>query len=353
MPGLDLTPLTSGSLLFVQALDTVASEKTLSLTRYMLTGVVAQMYNCGMGAETMELAELSSPEIDSLDRERTLFALAISPLEVHGPHLPLGTDVWLAEEVRDRALDKIRERHPELDFVIFPSFYIGSDTIPGSVEVDSRAVNFALRANAAFLADRGFRYLLVTDNHGGPRHQVATAKAVRRLYRKRGFHIVAPFLSFFRRMVELDPELLSRLGAGEGSCGDDQDSHAGLNETSLMLQAMPDRVRPMWKDLTRVSINPRRLPNLLLGALGRGMRALGMEELGKDLGHVGLMLSWVTEENPSTYIGEPCGASPEAGERMLDAFSDEAADGVDAALEGKPPYQTPLGWSLRFIEPSR
>ena len=106
-------------------------------------------------------------------------------------------------------------------------------------------------------------------------------------------------------------------------------------------------------DMTRVSINPRRLPNLLLGALGRGMRALGVEELGKDLGHVGLMLSWVTEENPSTYIGEPCGASPEAGERMLDAFSDEAADGVDAALEGKPPYYTPLGWSLRFIEPSR
>ena len=301
----------------------------------------------------MQLAELSSPEIDALDREKTLFAMALSPLEVHGPHLPLGTDVWLAEEVRDRALAKIGERHPELDLVIFPSFYIGNDTIPGSVEVDSRAINYVLRANAAFLADRGFRYLLVTDNHGGPRHQVATAKAVKRMYGKRGFYIVAPFLRFFRRMVELDPELLSRLGAGAGACGDDTDSHAGLNETSLMLRAMPDRVRPQWRELARVSINPRRLPNLLLGTVGRGLRALGLEELGKDLAHAGLMLSWVTEESPSTYIGEPCGATPEAGERMLDAFSDEAADGVDAALRGEPPYHTPLGWSLRFIEPSR
>jgi creatinine amidohydrolase/Fe(II)-dependent formamide hydrolase-like protein len=193
----------------------------------------------------------------------------------------------------------------------------------------------------------------VTDNHGGPRHQIATAKAAQRLYAKSGVHIISPFLSFFRRMVELDPELLSRLGAGRGACGDDQDSHAGLNETSLMLKAFPGEVRPIWKELARVSINPRRLPNLVLGALGRVLQALGAKELGKDISHVGLMLSWVTEKKPSTYIGEPCGASPEAGERMLDAFSDEAAGAVDAALEGKAPYHTPLGWSLRIIEPSR
>jgi len=306
-----------------------------------------------MAGRTIELAELSSPEIDSLDREKTLFVMALSPLEVHGPHLPLGTDVWLAEEVRDRALEKIGERHPELDFVLLPSYYMGSNTIPGSVEVDSRAINLVLRANATFLADRGFRYLLLTDNHGGPRHQIATAKAVQRLYAKRDFNIIAPFLSFYRRMIELEPELLSRLGAGAGACGDAQDNHAGLNETSLMLKAYPEKVRPQWKELARVSINPRRWPNLILGTLGRGLRALGLEEMGKDVSHVGLMLSWVTEKDPSNYIGEPCAATPEAGDRMLDAFSDEAADAVDAALSGKPPYHTPLGWSLRIIELSR
>ena len=306
-----------------------------------------------MSGNVLQLAEMSSPEIDSLDRDNTLFVMALSPLEVHGPHLPLGTDVWVAEEIRDRAMEKIGKSHPELDFVLLPPYYMGSDTIPGSVEVDSRAINLVLRATATFLADRGFHYLLLTDNHGGPRHQIATAKAVQRLYAKRDFHIVAPFLSFFRRMVELDPDLLARLGAGKGAVGDDQDSHAGLNETSLMLKAFPEKVRPEWKELSRVSINPRRWPNLLLGALGRMIKALGAEEMGKDISHVGLMLSWVTEKEPSNYIGEPGGASPEAGERMLDAFSQEAADAVDAALAGKPPYHTPLGWSLRIIEPSR
>lgn len=306
-----------------------------------------------MKGDILELAEMSNPEVNDLDRERTLFVMCLSPMEVHGPHLPLGTDVRVAQEVKDRTLVKLRERRPDLQFVLFPPYFMGSDTIPGSMEVDSRAVNLLLKAGAGFLADRGFRYLLVADNHGGPRHQIATAKAVKRLYEKRGFHIVAPFLHFFRRMVELDPLLLERLGVGAGACGDVEDSHAGLNETSLMLCTDPEKVRPMWRELTRTSIKRNRWPNLLLGALGRGLRYLGMEEMGDDIGYVGLMLSWVTESDPPTYIGEPLAATPEAGERMLDAFSDEAADAVEAALAGEPPYHSPLGWSLRFIEPSR
>ena len=297
--------------------------------------------------------DLTGPEIDSLDRENSVFVLTISPLEVHGPHLPLGTDVWVAEEVRERALAKASERDPELDFVVFPSFCLGSDTIPGSVETDSRAVNLVLRGIAGFLARRGFRYLLVVDNHGGPRHQIATAKAVRRLYREHGFHIIAPFLSFYRRMVELDPALLARLGAGPGACGDAQDCHAGLNETSLMLRAYPEKVRPLWKELGRIFINTGRWPGILLGSAGKLLRLLGREELGRDLSYVGQMLCWVTEKHPSNYIGEPGAASPEAGDRMLDAFSDEAVDRLEAALRGEPPYHTPLGWTLRFMEPSR
>ncbi len=301
----------------------------------------------------MELANLSSPEIDALDPARTLFLMALSPLEVHGPHLPMGTDVWIAEEIHGRAIAKIREGHPDLDFVVFPSYYLGSDTIPRSIEVDSRAIFYVLKATGEFLADRGFKYLMVLDNHGGPRHQIATAKAVDKLYRKSGFQIIAPFLSFFRRMVDVDPALVERLGAGRGACGDVEDSHAGLNETSLMLCAHPGEVRPEWEKLPRTAINPKRWPGRLMGLVGKALGALGLKDLAYDVSYAGVLLSWVTEKNPPNYIGEPRAASPEAGDRMLDAFSDEAADLFEAALRGEPPYHTPIGWSLRFIEPSR
>lgn len=306
-----------------------------------------------MSGRIIELAELSGPEIDELDPGRTLFVMAMSPLEVHGPHLPMGTDVWVAEELQSRTIEKVRESHPDFEFVVFPSYYLGSDTIPGSVEVDSRAVFHVLKASGEFLADRGFRYLLVLDNHGGPRHQIAAAKAVRKLYRKRGFNVIVPFLSFFRRMADVDPSLVEHVGAGRGACGDVEDSHAGLNETSLMLCARPDAVRPQYRELPRTAINQRRWPGLLLGLAGRGLKAIGLEDMGEDIAYAGVLLSWVTMKNPPNYIGEPCAATPEAGDRMLEAHSLDAAGQVEAVLRGEPPYCTPIGWSLRFIEPSR
>ncbi|MBU1671770.1 MAG: creatininase family protein [Actinobacteria bacterium] len=304
-----------------------------------------------MSSTILKIAEMTSPEIDALDRARTLFVMALSPLEVHGPHLPLGTDVIVAEEIRDRALAKLSERLPDFDFVLFPSYSLGSDTIPRSMEVDSRAVFYVVSAAAAFLADRGFRYLLVTDNHGGPRHQIATAKAVRKAF-KRGVSVCAPFLSFYRRMVENDPVLMDRLGAGPGACGDTDDCHAGLNETSLMLKASPGQVRGEWTGLQRTAIGRRRWPNLLLGNVGRLLQALGAGKLAADVRYLGVMLSWVTMKEPHTYIGEPGAASEQAGDRMLDAFSDEAVEAVEAAVAGGEPYHTPIGWSLRFLEPS-
>ena len=39
-----------------------------------------------------KLEELRWPQIDALDRERTMFILPIGMLEEHGPHLPIGAD---------------------------------------------------------------------------------------------------------------------------------------------------------------------------------------------------------------------------------------------------------------------
>lgn len=310
-------------------------------------------YTPGMAEKMEYLAELTTLELDALDRGRTICVLALSPLEVHGPHLPLGTDVFVAEEVRDRAIEKLKAAHPEYGYLYLPSYYLGSDTIPGSVAFDSRAVNLTLRGLGEFLASRGFRYLLVFDNHGGPRHQIAIAKAANRLYRKDSFLLIAPFLSFYRRMVENDPALLESIQAGPGACGDIDDCHAGLNETSLMLASRPEEVRTGWDRLERTGIRKGRWPAVLLGALAKLAAAVKAEELAGDITLVGTMLSWTTEKCPPTYIGEPREASPQAGERMLDAFAEEALTCFEACLAGAPPPAHPLGWSLRFLEPSR
>lgn len=40
------------------------------------------------------LEEMSTRALDALDRQRTVIILTVSPLEEHGPHLPLGVDAF-------------------------------------------------------------------------------------------------------------------------------------------------------------------------------------------------------------------------------------------------------------------
>ncbi len=76
----------------------------------------------------LEYVKMRLPELSALDRESTVFIISVSPIEVHGPpHLPVGTDVFIAEELAARYIRELFARHPELTFVTLPSLYLGSD----------------------------------------------------------------------------------------------------------------------------------------------------------------------------------------------------------------------------------
>ncbi len=53
-------------------------------------------------ANVLKLEELTYPDIDQLDRERSIFFLTFGNLEEHGPQLPVGSDYFQAVGVRDR-----------------------------------------------------------------------------------------------------------------------------------------------------------------------------------------------------------------------------------------------------------
>jgi creatinine amidohydrolase len=307
-----------------------------------------------MAGRTLQYADLNSQEVAGLDPAHTIALMALSPLEVHGPHLPISTDAIVAKELLVRLLARLEEHHPDYDRLVLPTVYAGSDTIPAlaSVDVDSRALYHLLVATGCSLAQQGFRYLVVTDNHGGPRHQIALEKAVRRVYRKHRFFIVAPFLNFYRRMVERDPVLLGDTGTAPGSCGDLTDAHSGRNETSLMLATTPGSVASVWESLGRVTVSRRSPVHRLVMAAQPLLRRLGARQLAADLPALAMALAWVTARNKPTYVGEPRLATAEAGHRMLDAHVEEALAQLASAMTGRPPYSRPMLWSLRFIEGS-
>lgn len=298
--------------------------------------------------EAMRYEDLALPDLQALDREKTVFLLAVSPIEVHGPHLPVGTDVFIAEELQRRYIAALAERHPELTAVILPSLYAGSDALPvkGSLSVPAPAVEGILTAYAKGLAAQGFRFLLLSDNHGGPRHAMAIEAAARTAWKRWRFYLIDPFNALYRKMVECDPELLRETGLGPATCGDDPDAHAGTNETSLMMVAAPDKIRAGAAALPASVPAPLKGGAKAVAGLAGLVRALGGRQLGRDLEHLARTLNWVSDPNLTPYMGDPSKATRAAGERMLTAHLNLAMSLLEQALAGRPVQTNPLLWRL-------
>jgi len=299
-------------------------------------------------AGVKEYVRMALPEIEALDREKTIFLMAVSPIEVHGPHLPLGTDVFIAEDLLRRYAEALQREYPDYTLVSLPSLYLGSDALPvkGSLSVPAPLLRRVLLAYVKGLAGQGFRYLFLADNHGGPRHQMAIEAASRRAWRRYRFYLVDPFNHEFRLMVQHDPSFLKETGLEPGRCGDDADSHAGTNETSLMLRVDPEQVRENWREVTPSLPPPPSKAVLLLG------RLLGVfsPTLGKDMQHLAATLAWVGDPQMKPYMGAPAQAAAEAGEAMLRARTEVAMRFFRDALAGKEIRITPLLWGLRLLQ---
>lgn len=299
-------------------------------------------------ADMLSYVRMSLPEIEALDRAKTVFLMAVSPIEVHGPHLPLGTDVFVSEELLQRYAESLHEEFPDYTLVALPSLYLGSDALPvkGSLSVPAPLLRKVLLAYAGGLAAQGFRYLFLADNHGGPRHQMATEAASRLAWRKHCFYLINSFNHEFRLMVQHDPVFLKDTGLHPGSCGDDADAHAGTNETSLMLQADPEQVRGNWRT-AEPSLPPPGVGAVLF--LGR-VFSIFSRTLGEDMKHLAATLAWVGDPQMKPYMGAPALASAEAGERMLQARTAIAMRFFRHAIAGKEVRITPLLWGLRLLQ---
>jgi len=64
---------------------------------------------------------LTKRQFDRIDRKSAVVFVTCSPLEVHGPHLPLGADVLEGEGLAERTLRFLPESHRARTFLTPPA----------------------------------------------------------------------------------------------------------------------------------------------------------------------------------------------------------------------------------------
>jgi creatinine amidohydrolase len=225
------------------------------------------------------LEEMSSPALDALPRERTVIVLTVSPLEEHGPHLPVGVDAFTARHFSEALAEQLVRSRPGWNVVLAPTLHLGSftfDTV-GTIRVRQRLVRDVVVDYGDSLARAGFRYILVANGHGGPGHLVALEEAAAIVSRRRGVtmaslsgHLAWEFLRG-RYLGKIEAALGRTLSAEERRAFA-EDAHGGWWETSFMLLLKPHLVGEAYRRLppARYSRSQRLLPNYPLRNGGEG-----------------------------------------------------------------------------------
>jgi creatinine amidohydrolase len=259
------------------------------------------------------LEEMSTPALDALDRSRTVIILTLSPLETHGPHLPVGVDAFTARHFAETIGQRLVSARPLWSVVLAPTLHLGSFTFEtvGTVSVRQRVVRDVLADYGEAFARSGFRYILVANGHGGPGHLAALEEAALIVSRRHGItmasftgHLAWEFMR--GRYIEKIETALGRRLNTEEKRAFAEDAHGGWWETSLMLLLRPDLVDDGYRTLppARYSWPRRVVPNYALKNGGRG------------------------------YVGHPALADPAFAKATVDVLMTEAMTIVTGLIDG-------------------
>ncbi len=207
--------------------------------------------------------------------------------EAHGPHLPLNTDVIIAEEMAMRAA-RMLEARGEKALVLPPVAYSVTDFsegFPGSVSIRAETATALVTDILLSLIKQGFNRIAIANAHLEPAHIATLRAACEAVKTETGVEVTFPDVTRRRWAQMLTEEFQS------GAC------HAGQYESSLVMSARPELVR----EEVRLALEPKLIS--LSQAIRAGARSF--TEIGGD----------------QAYFGAPAAASVEEGDRVFDILA--------------------------------
>ena len=328
----------------------------------LIAGVITATAEAGLAAaqrdrsaprsRVYKLEELTWPQIDALDRQRTLFILPVGMIEEHGPHLPVGADTIAVAYEADGAARRVSRALPAWNVVMMPAVNFGHSGAnqlgdkpihPGTYAIRQSTLRSLVADLGAQIAQNGFKWIFVINGHGAPTHNIAINEAcdfVSETFRVTMLHLTGLFRA--DGSIQSSGERISATfysAAELSSFG--MDVHAGVGETSGMLAVRPDLVRSNYKTLpSRAGRSLEELrdiatapgwqgylssPASATATYGRAVEAWWID------GFTDLILRAVRGENMFVHARFPETVPPAVAPTLEKALANEAA--FDARLE--------------------
>jgi len=246
------------------------------------------------------LAELTFQEVARELTRRSILILPIGSIEQHGPHLPLNTDVMIAETLSESIARRWGGGFdlwclPTVAFSLAREHEWALGTLSLSVAGMTQLIHDLGRAIHRSLPTRN---LLIVNAHGGNRG------------------ILEALVRDLRIDMELNVCVYHPAALSDGAAaGPIPEVHGGKNETSIML-----------------AISPSRVP---LSLFPQHARKTDADRVRKTILDPAVTWPWTSKDQSLGafgVIGDPHAATAEIGERLIDQAVERAGDVLEQLI---------------------
>ena len=269
--------------------------KTLITLSICLIGLRSAAQNLPVRYEELSAVQFA----DAVKKSSETVIIPIGVLEKHGPHMPLGTDLYTAREIAVRAA--------EMEYtVVFPLYYFSqineARQQPGTIAYSPELIWRVLQETLNELSRNGFKKIILINGHGG-NGAFLEYFTMAQLSEKRDY-------TLYWYKQSYDQDVIKQANAL--TMNDKINQHAGNRETSMVKSIVPDLVHPelaatqSGEDLARLS----------------------------HLDHVYTSIWWYARF-PNHYAGDGSKATAEAGQLIMDSVVSQFADVIKDIKEDK------------------
>lgn len=258
-----------------------------------------------------KLTELSWAELESLDKENSFVLVPLSPIEEHGPHLPLGTDIFGAQDIAELTAKNVCELNASLQAVLTPVIPLGCSPItadfPGTISLRGETLYNLLIDFCSGLAKSGFKYIVIVNHHLDSVHLKAILEAIDAVCE----HFKVKIIETAGRILYSGTPTHEIRQVEELGLSKKTEVHADIRETSYIKYRYPHLIKQNSEDFPAVLIDIKE-------GLEKGCKTF--KAMGASQG----------------YIGTPALASVGLGKIHLEEQGRLTADMVIQLLTGQP-----------------